>query len=643
MRVSMDGWSIGRRRANQGQAADEHINASLTRREPDKGVASADLEQQDASPGYPLVVATQALHLMNEKLRFTEESVMAAAEELQCTCQELRAVTLTLQAVNAELKDKRCRLDEAVADLDQLSRVSGEPRVYLDAQLRLIRVSTETSALFRFHARDVGRRIMDFNHQLDYPELGSDLLAVLNSRTPCHREVGDKIGRCWLVTLQPMTLPGPDKPSIVMICVDVSSQRHLLQLQRVVDSMAGNVAVLDPEGGIKLVNRAWREAHELAECRGTFGLSARAAGDNYLDACRSDTFLDDNDTLHLVTGLNAVLAGRQQAFTCVYACSATDAPRWLLMHAAPMVDGYCVVTHINLGHGARPARSDGVFSGQGEALPGGSLVWLEASKAALIAPNSERPLSRRVVERVTESMTAREAVEHHRHELAERAASHATELTQARDVSDLTELNKRLFLTHMSHELRTPIKDILDRAQIAAARLTLEEANFSPMQLIDDTLQIKGPSARAKGLQLFRTTQSMPDLVYGDAFRLRQVLLHFVGNAIKFSERGAITVCARVVEHDGDGVLLRLEVMDHGIGLSSEQQQRLVQSIAPVDNAPTRKFGGPGLGLAIAKRLTNLMGGDVGVISVMGMGSTFWATARLRFSQGGGKATIHAA
>jgi CheY-like chemotaxis protein/anti-sigma regulatory factor (Ser/Thr protein kinase) len=116
----------------------------------------------------------------------------------------------------------------------------------------------------------------------------------------------------------------------------------------------------------------------------------------------------------------------------------------------------------------------------------------------------------------------------------------------------------------------------------------------------------------------------------GDAFRLRQILINFVGNAIKFSEHGQITVRANVAEQDSDSVLLRIEVTDQGIGISPETQARLFHAFTQADDSMTRKYGGTGLGLAISKRIVLLMGGDVGVISEEGNGSTFWATARLK-------------
>jgi signal transduction histidine kinase len=111
---------------------------------------------------------------------------------------------------------------------------------------------------------------------------------------------------------------------------------------------------------------------------------------------------------------------------------------------------------------------------------------------------------------------------------------------------------------------------------------------------------------------------------------LRQILLNFVGNAIKFSDSGSICLRAEVAEEDGHSVLLRLAVRDQGIGLSPDQQARLFQPFTQVDDSLTRKYGGSGLGLAISRRIAHLMGGEVGIESEPGKGSCFWVTARLK-------------
>ena len=248
-----------------------------------------------------------------------------------------------------------------------------------------------------------------------------------------------------------------------------------------------------------------------------------------------------------------------------------------------------------------------------------------------------------------------------------------TALLEAKDAAEAASRAKSTFLANMSHEIRTPmnaiiglahllgqeidapkpraqlrkiedaahhllgiLNDILDLSKIEAGRLTLEETEFLPARVVDRVIGLLGDRAAAKGLHLTGSVAAeVPALLRGDPLRLGQILLNFAGNAIKFSERGRIAVRARLDEERADSVLLRLEVGDQGIGLTSAQRERLFRPFVQADDSTTRQYGGTGLGLAISRRLALLMGGDVGVISEPGVGSVFWATARLGKVAGG--------
>ncbi len=241
------------------------------------------------------------------------------------------------------------------------------------------------------------------------------------------------------------------------------------------------------------------------------------------------------------------------------------------------------------------------------------------------------------------------------------------QLTQARILADAANVAKSVFLANMSHELRTPmngvmgmvdlaltraidpkqidwlkkskgaakhlldvINDILDISKIESDRMTLEQKDFSLSQAIDNVISMQDAAAIVKGLRLSHEIDAaLPDIFCGDVMRLKQILINLVGNAIKFSDHGQITVRARAVEKTNTGVLLRIDVTDQGIGISPEQQRRLFHAFTQADDSMTRKYGGTGLGLVIAKNFAMLMGGDAGVESTPGVGSTFWFTARL--------------
>ena len=244
----------------------------------------------------------------------------------------------------------------------------------------------------------------------------------------------------------------------------------------------------------------------------------------------------------------------------------------------------------------------------------------------------------------------------------EERARYVHQLARARDQALASTRAKSMFLANMSHEVRTPmnviigmtdmvletelaseqrvnlervraaaigllaiINDILDASKIEAGKMTVEAVDMDLRRTIEEAAGLLVPAATAKGLSL--TCMVAPDVpaqLMGDPVRVRQTLVNLVGNAVKFTDAGAITVEARVLRRASSHVVVRVSVTDTGIGIPPERQAGLFESFAQGDDSTTRVYGGTGLGLAICRQLVTLMGGHMGVESQPGRGSTFW-------------------
>jgi two-component system CheB/CheR fusion protein len=291
----------------------------------------------------------EELETSNEELQATNEELMASNEELQSSNEELQSVNEELNTVNSEYQEKTGILSQLNADLDNMSKASGIATIFVDKDLRLTRFSQDAVEIFKIRSTDIGRRLDDFAHTLNYPRLIEDIEKTLLLGRMTEREVTAHDNAIFLMRILPYSIPSLETQGAVATFVDITAFHDLKRLQAILDALPEHIAVINHEGTIVLVNQAWKR---FAKANGDPNCLNTGIGQNYLTICEPQSCCNDDFATKAFRGVKSVLEGSTPLFSLEYPCHSPTEKRWFVMNVAPITqinnDYGAVISHINI-------------------------------------------------------------------------------------------------------------------------------------------------------------------------------------------------------------------------------------------------------------------------------------------------------
>ncbi|NGZ05362.1 MAG: response regulator [Magnetococcales bacterium] len=558
------------------------------------------LEQELRATRDDLQRTIEQLRSSNEELMAFNEETIAMNEELQSANEELESSKEELQSLNEELSIANATLDAKVVELelanDDLSNLFSSTDtaiLFLDLRLRIKRFTPASTRLMRLIPGDVGRPMTDIAHNLTGIDPWVDARQMLADHTIRERDVRDQQGHWYLMRTMPYRTAQRQVDGVIVTFTDVTVMKAaeerdhatmlFLQDQAKLLSRA-HLLVCDLDHHILMWNIGVEEIYGWQ--------SEEAVGRNFYELLQTE----------FPKPLPEIMAD-------------------LALHGHWQGD---------LVHHTRDRRVVTIFS-HWRLTPEG-----ESRAPAVVQVNHDTSEHRRLTSQLRQAKEAAEAANQAKGDfLANVSHEIRTPLNVVMGMSELlletglTPLQHRFVQTlhHSNKALLKVINDVLDFSRIDAGCLSLTDQPFSPRRMVEEMAQWMQIAAEEKGLLLeVRVAPSVPETVIGDDGRISQILINLLGNAIKFTHQGRVSLD---LEQSETGTLL-FTVADTGIGIPPEQLEHIFEQFTQADAGITRSYGGSGLGLAISRRLVEMMGGRIRVESVPGLGSAFTCTLPLR-------------
>lgn len=536
-----------------------------------------------------LQATIEELETANEELQATNEELVASNEELQSTNEELHSVNEELYTVNTEHQQKIEQITEATDDMNNLLATTRVGVIFLDRELCIRRFTPEIARIFDLLPHDIGRRFTSFLHHLQPENIIRQIEEVRDDVVELELEILDKSGNPYFMRVLPYQT-GTGVEGVVIALLDISS------LQKARTDAARFASVVE----------------NTSDFVGT--------------ADKNLNIMSLNPAALKMLGLEADCDVGKLAVPEIH-----PAESWARIRTE-------AIPH---------AAENGVWTGETEILPvDGEPV--PVSQAIIVHKDCEG-------ETTQFSTIARDIRKQKKAEM---------QLREAEKKARAASIAKTAFLANVSHELRTPlsailgfadiltrklvdeedldaartirrngdyllelVNDILDLSKIEADRLEIRAAEYDLLEIIEDVADLMEFRAQENGMPLHvRFDSPVPKTIRTDRTRLRQILVNLLGNAIKFTEEGSVELvisCEPGCDSDDKNGTLKFQVVDTGIGMSSQTQAKLFEPFSQADFDVTQRFGGTGLGLSISKRLADRLGGTLSVSSELGKGSTF--------------------